>query len=167
MPNNLPKRAQSWLVVGAVAVLATGALAWRSLSAATVAAPPVPQTAGLEQLSKYLKPAADAAPASMAPDLPVVVARDPFGSTTPAVADAGPAEGEPSTRRNASTEDSWVVNAVLITGSYKAAIINDSLVTLGNKLYDGTRLTAVERDHIVLTDKQGTKRTITVRDGNN
>jgi hypothetical protein len=166
MPSSPHKAAQAWLAAIAMAVLLTGVVGWRTLSAVSATAAPPPATSDLESLKKFLTPISDSTIPVSALGSPPLISHDPFGTTPAAVATfvATTADTTPVAKPVAGP---WVVNAVMITGSYRAAIINDALVTLGNKLSDGTRLTAVERDHVVLTDTQGMKRIITVRDGNN
>jgi hypothetical protein len=167
MSSSLRKRAEAWLAAAAVIVVLGGVIGRRALSGVAAPAPPPPQTADLDALSKYLAPLAS--PASTSSDMvepPIGVQRDPFAAPVAEVV-AAPARSDSAPVVVAPAAGTWTVNAVLITDSYRAAIINDALVTLGNKLSDGARLTAVERDHVVLMDAQGTKRIITVRDGNN
>jgi hypothetical protein len=167
MPSSPHKAVQAWLAAVAMAVLLTGVVGWRTLSAVSAAVAPPPATSDLVSLKKFLTPISDSTVAVSALGSPALISHDPFGiGATPATVATFVATRTDTTPSAKPVAGPWVVNAVMITGTYRAAIINDALVTLGNKLSDGTRLTAVERDHVVLTDTQGTKRTITVRDGN-
>jgi hypothetical protein len=95
----------------------------------------------------------------------VVASRDPFRTVqmAPLVAQSG---DQPTTRGKATAEDVWDVSAILITESRRAAVINDMLVTIGGPLPGGSHLTAVERDHVVVTDSKGERRTININRGN-
>jgi hypothetical protein len=152
-----------WTGVTLVVLAIIGVTAWRSLRASPRSvAPAASPVADLEPLIPYAAPPADTARiAALTPPAPGV-SRDPFVSEAPvavAVQSGQPVE-QPRAQTNAPT-----LNAVLITQSRRAAVINDVLVELGSRLADGTRLTAVERDHVVLTDANGVRRTLTLSDG--
>ena len=156
---------QVWLGGAVLAVAVVSVVVWRSLQSVSAPLAAAPATVDLIHLTAYLAPVTDSAAVASAALDTSVVPRDPFGSAPAAeVITAGP---DDTVAQPAKTQAShWIVNAVLITGSYRAAVINDALVTLGGKFGDGARVTEIERDHVVVTDARGAKRTITVRDGN-
>jgi len=152
-----------WTGITLVVLAIIAVTAWRSLRMSPrVVAPTASPVADLEPLLPYAAPPADTARvAALTPTAPAA-ARDPFVvEAPPAVAlQSGRPADQPHVETNAPT-----VSAVLITQFRRAAVINDVLVDLGGRLADGARLTAVERDHVVLTDANGVRRTLTLSDG--
>ena len=152
-----------WTGVMLVVLAIIGVTAWRSLRMSPrAAAPAASPVADLEPLLPYAAPPADTARvAALTPPTPLI-SRDPFVAEAPVVVavQSGRPTEPPRAETNAPT-----LTAVLITQSRRAAVINDVLVDLGSRLGDGTRLTAVERDHVVLTDANGVRRTLTLSDG--
>ena len=59
----------------------------------------------------------------------------------------------------------WDVTATLIAGARRAALINGVLVSVGEAITGGVKLTVVERDRVVLTDQKGAAHTIAVKEG--
>ena len=59
----------------------------------------------------------------------------------------------------------WVVSSILFEGSEKSAIVNNAWVTIGDTLGGGSRLTAVESDHIVVTDAKGVRHKVPIQGG--
>jgi hypothetical protein len=155
---------QLWFGAALAALAAGTVLGWKALD--TTRNPPAtsPALLQLATLAAYLAPTADSAFTPAHADT-ILLMRDPFGAVAPPRAVTAPtASTAPDTAPDARS--AVVVNAVMITGSYRGAVINDQLINLGGRLPDGTRLTAVERDHVEFTDSRGTKRTVSVRDGN-
>jgi hypothetical protein len=54
------------------------------------------------------------------------------------------------------------VTTTLMAGARRAALINDQLIYVGESLPDGSKLTTVERDRVVLTDPGGVTHTVAV-----
>lgn len=170
MPASPAERQGVWVGIAALAVVLFGIVEWRALrvpanpaSAQQLAA--LPAGSDVADVLSYLTPdtVTRIAAASPRPPEPVGLIRDPFGSSE------GPrtllSSGRSLRGRLSGRSSGLTVNAVLITPSYRAAIINDVLVQLGAALSDGSRLTAVERDHVVLTDAKGARRTIDIKEG--
>jgi hypothetical protein len=92
----------------------------------------------------------------------VAAARDPFmSSETPATSSFG-------ARRPVATDkrrDPWVVTTILLDGTRRSAIVNNTWVSVGDPLGDGSRLTAVERDHVVVTDANGIRHKVSIQGG--
>lgn len=152
-----------WTGVMLVVLAIIGATAWRSLRMSPrAAAPAASPVADLEPLLPYAAPPVDTARiAALTPPTPLI-SRDPFVAEGPAV--VAVQSGRPAEPARVET-NAPTLTAVLITQSRRAAVINDVLIDLGSRLGDGTRLTAVERDHVVLTDANGVRRTLTLSDG--
>lgn len=170
MPASPADRQSVWFGIAALAIVFFGIAEWRALrvagtpaAAQQVAA--LPPGSDVADVLSYLTPdtAAQMPVLTRAPE-PVALVRDPFGPSEASRAVlAGGGRGTRVTPSGRSSD--WTVNAVLITPSYRAAIINDVLVQLGGALSDGTKLTAVERDHVVLTDSKGARRKIDIKEG--
>lgn len=130
----------------------------------------------LAQLVQYAAPVSDSAAseASVSAATPSIsLRRDPFApSSVPATADESPRtdargpKGDSKDREAVSTSE-LQVTATLMAGDRRAAVINDSLVYVGEPVPGGGRLTTVERDRVVVTDAKGAAYTLAVtpRDG--
>lgn len=95
---------------------------------------------------------------------PVALARDPFHP----IVDSRPARpgvSATSARVVETSRQSLNVSAILISDSRRAAVINDVIVNLGGELPGGGRLMAVERDHVIVTDVTGARRTLNINSG--
>ena len=94
---------------------------------------------------------------SLAATAPV---RDPFDDAPSSRAEerAAPAVKQPAVPH-------WSVSATMLTGAKGAAIINDRLVYVGDAIPGGSRLTAVERDRVTVTDANGAPHVLTVKEG--
>jgi hypothetical protein len=151
-----------WTAVVLVVLVIIAVTGWRSVgNTPRTAAPTTSPVADLEPLLPFAAPPADTARvAALSPRTPAVF-RDPFAAVPTLVAvQAGKADAQPKPE-----PDSLTLSAVLITQSRRAAVINDVLIDLGGRVAGGPRLTVVERDHVVLTDANGARRTLTLSDG--
>lgn len=54
------------------------------------------------------------------------------------------------------------VTTTLMAGARRAALINDQLIYVGESLPDGSKLTSVERDRVIVTDHSGTAHIVAV-----
>jgi hypothetical protein len=155
-----------------------GALTWRRfhtpahVAPVVLAALPTSPAADLDQLMPYVAPSRESAVEIRRASTPLVLARDPFDESAGPARDVAPRASESIVTHEAAPRETapdtarkWNVTAVLITGSRKAAVINDAVVSLGGRLPGGAQLTEVERDHVVLTDARGERRTIRILDG--
>lgn len=146
-------RLEGWILAlaGLAAVGLVGA------GTALVPEPPrqmaLPTASELVELERYLTPVAieDVGRVGMPPR--VDIDGNPFrGRTVPRTAapEVGPRAAEPQPR--------WTVTAIMIAGEERVAIVNDRLVRPGDRLDDGARIAAVERDHVVLITPGGERR---------
>ena len=165
------------LAVSTLVIALVASAGWRALgdpvpggrgARAVTAAKPVllVPNPGLDQLIPYAAPLSDSV-AEVAVEAPAIsVRRDPFADAPePAPVresprpDAKSAEGQHETR---GLELS--VTATLVAGARRAAVINDSLIYVGGVVPGAGRLTAVESDHVVVTDAKGTAHTVAVKE---
>jgi hypothetical protein len=128
------------VLIALVARFTTNAAA-AQLQAYQMTAPPQ-----LESLAPYLQPVAPAPPA------PLV---EPF--VPPRYEDEPPA---PSIAGTATP--GWTVSAILISDVRRVAVVNEELVTIGSRTASGARIVAIERDHVVLTERGGARRVVRV-----
>ncbi len=155
------------LGISAVAIVVAGLLGWRSLrgGAGTSAAAAIPNI-GITDLLPYATPVADSTRVITAASAPAAPVRDPFA----AQATARPPEPRAGVTRTALPrieKGTWHVTTTLLSGSRRAALINDELIYVGDPLPDGSRLTTVEHDHVVVTDQKGAAHTVAVaKEGN-
>lgn len=166
------ERIHAALALTAGAILAAGYLGWRSLrvvpaplgAPVAIGAMPDPGVAGLMAFAtpvpdslRSIRPASDS----------VMLRRDPFvAQPTGQVAATPPASGAREIAPRSETEN-WRVTTTLVSGNRRAALINDALVYVGDPLPDGSRLTTVERDHVVVTDQKGAAHRVAVARGDN
>jgi hypothetical protein len=166
------QRIHGALALAAAAILAVGFVGWRSLrvapaalgAPAAIAGTPDP---GLAGLMAFASPVPDSLRSVGAPSDSLVLRRDPFVAQPMGHVAAAPRaadEREPAPR--IETEN-WHVTTTLVSGSRRAALINDALVYVGDPLPDGSRLTTVERDHVVVTDQKGAAHRVAVARGDN
>ena len=98
-----------------------------------------------------------AAPALLPPS------RDAFvGRSTPRSVALASSGATPHARPPRQPFVAYHVTTTLMAGSRRAALINDQLIYVGERLPDGSRLTSVERDRVVVTDHNGTAHTVAV-----
>jgi hypothetical protein len=89
--------------------------------------------------------------------------RDPFVSRSmPRVVASAPADSAPVTQSAKAPVPSYRVTTTLMAGTRRAALINDQLVYVGESLPDGSKLTSVERDRVVVTDHSGAAHVVVV-----
>lgn len=167
MATTPDKARQVWMVGMLVGLAAIAVVGERSLRPPPrLGAPAGPQpVAALQPLVPFLALDSLRTINASATAAPVAVARDPFH---PIAIDSPPA------RSTAAATDSHVVttprqslnvSAILISDSRRAAVIDDVIVNLGGELPGGGRLAAVERDHVVVIDAKGIRRTININSG--
>jgi hypothetical protein len=156
---------RSTLLAAALFAAALVILALRSMkTSGEIATRPVPPSE-LQNLSAFLTPLPETLFAASGSTGPTVAMRDPFVS----MGVAGVSRNQPSLGTsdvsNQPAERQWVVSTILVEGSKKSAIVNNAWVTIGDSLGGGSRLTAVERDHIVVTDAKGIRHKVPIQGG--
>lgn len=151
----------------AVAILVVAALAFWSLRiigrpgvATAAVSPDTPSQVELDSLSRYLTPMADSLAASRDTVNAAAFEGDPF--EPPAPVHVAPA---PRSAVAPAPAPDWVLSAIFITASRRAAVVNDVLVNIGDRLPGGARVSAIERDHVVIIEPSGTQRRLTLREG--
>ena len=159
---------QQRLALG-VAALLTSALtivALRSIaSSKDVLSVQLPAT-NLESLSPYVRPLRDTSVLATESAGAMVVSRDPFAPTGVArVGSVAKTTVNAPLPTTGNGQQQWVVSTILFEGSKKSAIVNNAWVTIGDTLGGGSRLTAVERDHIVVTDAKGIRHKVPIQGG--
>lgn len=161
-------RLHTSLGVAAVVIVAAGFIGWRSLRAPAGAmlAAPVPNP-NLSPLMPYATPLSDTLLVAASAGDSTALPRDPFGAVAVervAESTGAPTDGE----RSKTDENPWHVTTTLMAGTRRAALINDVLVYVGDALPGGGgKLTAVERDHVIVTDLKGALHTVAVaKEGN-
>ena len=126
---------------------------------------PLP-VADLQSLSPFLGPLRDSSRlAKSVGNDAIVITRDPFAPPRVARADAPSRTTVGALVPTATGVEHWVVSTILFEGPKKSAIVNDAWVTVGDSLGGGSRLTAVERDHIVVTDAKGVRHKVPIQGG--
>jgi hypothetical protein len=143
--------AEAWVAVVAGLVAIGLVLA----STVLVPEPPrrmaLPTASELVELERYLTPTAvDADTRATVPER-VAVDGNPFRGPAPVAASRAP-------RPRAEAAPRWTVTAILVAGARRIAIVNDRMVRPGDRLEDGARIEAVERDHVVLITPGGERR---------
>jgi hypothetical protein len=142
-------------------VVAFAILAVRIISSTKTLQRPVPPLSDVESLRPFLAPLADKGMVS-ADSATATATRDPFGTPAPTATIVKSAiSRRPAARAKARSP--WIVTTILLEGSRKSAIVNDTWVNLGDSLADGSRLTAVERDHVIVTDAKGVRHTVSIQ----
>lgn len=154
------------LGLSAATIVVVGLVGWRSLRTAsgTIAAPSIPNT-GVTDLMPYAAPVADSTRVIAATASLVATTHDPFAAA--AVARVPEHAVVTQTAQPRVEKDAWHVTTTLLSGSRRAALINDELIYVGDPLPDGSKLTTVEHDHVVVTDQNGAAHTVAVaKEGN-
>lgn len=148
-------RLEGWILV--VAGLAAAGL----VIASTVWVPGPPRrmalpTAGeLVELERYLTPVDVDREIRVAVPERVAIDGNPFGGPPAAEpAATAPRPAQPAAR----PAPRWALTAIMIADDRRVAIVNDRLVRVGDRLDDGARVEAVERDHVVLITPGGERR---------
>lgn len=165
------KNARFLLVRGVIAAVILGAtMAW-GLAAPTIAggaqSPSPGQAAELELLGQYL---------ARQPVYPRFVARPLEGIALVDSRSALAQVGRPSRRmpapelpelpqREGVPVRRWVLSAIMITGSRRVAVVNDSLVSVGAVVGGGATVAAIEPDHVILIESGGARRELRVQPG--
>jgi len=162
------KNARFLLVRGVIAAVILGAtMAW-GLAAPTIAggaqSPSPGQAAELELLGQYL---------ARQPVYPRFVARPLEGIALVDSLSALAQAGRPSRRMPAPELPRpegvpvrrWVLSAIMITGSRRVAVVNDSLVSVGAAVGGGATVAAIEPDHVILIESGGARRELRVQPG--
>lgn len=154
------------IIIGiAVTALALTALSLRFISSATAGTTqPVPET-NLQALTPYLSPVADSTLLAESSGGTIVVARDPFATATAPIRSGPPATTPIAPRPTAEPGESWVVSSISLEGTRRSAIVNNAWVNVGDALGSGSRLTAIERDHIIVTDAKGIRHKVSIQGG--
>jgi hypothetical protein len=129
-----------------------------------VAARALPVT-DLQSLSPFLGPLRDSPTSAKNVTNAIVVARDPFAPTRVARTENPARTTVDAHVSTATAGEPWIVSTILVDGSRKSAIVNDAWVTVGDALGGGSHLTAVERDHIVVTDAKGVRHKVPIEGG--
>jgi hypothetical protein len=160
----MAKRASRWLSGLAASVAIAGVVGWGALQPRdeeVIASHAPISRPNLAPLMPYVAPVNEIAHATDSSTVSSALQRDPFGAVQVRDVDAVPA----AAKRAASPEPRWSVSATLVTGTRRAAIINDLLVYVGDMIPGGGRLTAVEHDRVTLTDTKGVSRILMVKEG--
>src|SRR5258708_334390 len=121
--------------------------------------------ADLQSLSPFLGPLRNASAVVKTVSNAVVIARDPFAPPRAPRAENPARTTVDAHVPKAVAGELWVVSTILFDGPKRSAIVNDAWVTIGDTLGGGSRLTAVERDHIVVTDAKGVRHEVTIQGG--
>jgi hypothetical protein len=165
MPNQQSEKVRIALAgIAAVAALAAF-ITLRSIKAAQDLAGKPLVGGDLQSLASYLTPLPDSG--SLAQDRPItmVVARDPFLLTGTAGASASRGRGNGAGSRSKAGEGQWVVSSILLEGARRSAIVNNVWVNVGDTVGSGAKVTAIEPDHIVVTDANGVRHTVSLQGG--
>jgi hypothetical protein len=164
-----PAVEQQRMAMAAAALLASALtfLALRSIRDGRVVEARALPAADMATLSPYLRPLRELSKLARGNSNTVAVARDPFSATAAAGGGTPPriAVGSPTPASAQAGGAQWVVSSILVEGSKKSAIVNDMWVTIGDTLGGGSHLTAVERDHIVVTDARGVRHNVPIQGG--
>jgi hypothetical protein len=137
------------IAFGAVGMVLVAAWIWvlgQQRPAPEAAAWPTAET--LDSLSRYLVPVA------AAPPIDEYAVYLPAASISRAEAPAMVAEAP------VLEAAAWRVSAILITDRRRLAIINDRPVRVGDRLENGARVAAIERDHVIIKGSRGTRYTL-------
>jgi hypothetical protein len=157
------ERQRSLLIGIAAVALALAVVSSRMVkSAQALAVTPAP-TPSFDAVSSYLGPLpADTSVLAHVGSAAMVVVRDPFALPSVQV----PVETTARvTRPKPGERQHWVVSSILFEGSKRSAIVNNAWVTVGDTLGGGYRVTAVERDHIVVTGANGVRHIVPIQGG--
>lgn len=161
-------KSRRFVTLGSVVLLALAGLGALAYRVRPLPPPPAP-TASIEwtTLGRYLPGVPSALVQSPGEhEIAASTHRDPFGppvhseSQWPANQPSGTAP-----RPTPAKGSSWVVTAILITGTQRTAVVNDAVVTVGSMLADGSRIRSIEQDAVTLQDSIGRTHTVRVRPG--
>jgi len=88
---------------------------------------------------------------------------DPFAHRAIArIAAVAPAKPNAANAQSKIPAPVYHVTTTLMAGARRAALINDQLIYVGESLPDGSKLTAVERDRVIVTDHSGVAHSVAV-----
>jgi len=118
----------------------------------------------LQSLAAYLAPLPDSGRLAQDGPITMVVARDPFLSAA-ALAGAQSQIRANGATRSKPSEGQWVVSSILLEGAKRSAIVNNVWVTIGDAVGSGAKITAIEPDHVVVTDANGVRHTVSIQGG--
>jgi hypothetical protein len=162
------KNARFLLVRGGIAAVILGAVMARGLSAPAIAggarSPSPSDVAELELLGQYL---------ARQPVHPLFVARPLEGIALADSLSALAQAGRPSPRMSALDLPRpagvpvrrWVLSAIMITESRRVAVVNDSLVSVGERVGGGATVIAIEPDRVILLESGGARRELRMQSG--
>ena len=154
------------MILLSVALLsaALGILALRAMkSASEIANRPLP-TSDMQSIMPFVSPLPATSVLARGNTGTMVVTRDPFAPAGVARG-RGPSLPTKSLRPTTDEGGHWVVSSILFEGTEKSAIVNNVWVTIGDSLGGGSHLTAVEPDHIVVTDAKGVRHNVRIQGG--
>jgi hypothetical protein len=161
-----PADQRPMFISAALFAAALGIVAVRYVNGSTeIESRPLP-SGDVHALSAFVAPLPDTSVLASAATSGIVVARDPFVAVGVA-----PISGRPgktvisASPRMPSSAQPWIVSTILVEGSNRSAIVNNMWVSVGDSLAGGSHLTAVERDHVVVTDAQGIRHTVSIQGG--
>ncbi|MBA3656307.1 MAG: hypothetical protein H0W69_03030 [Gemmatimonadaceae bacterium] len=122
----------------------------------------IPTAENMDSLGRYLAPLqATAVPVLDNVSQLRIDNSDPFRSETDSTSETVP---QAATILTPPTQ--YVLSAILISTDNRLAVVNETLVSIGTVLPGGTRVTAIEPDHIVIVAPSGIRRMLTVKDAN-
>lgn len=158
-------RKRALLIGVGCATIALAALSLRAIkSAVEVGTRPIPVT-DLQSLAPFLGPLSDTSVLDHVSSGTMVVTRDPFGASLEVAPRVPVGTAVEYSRPTTSVRQYWVVSSILFEGTRRSAIVNNAWVSVGDALGGGSRLTAVERDHIVVTDARGVRHVVPIQGG--
>lgn len=156
---------RSTLVVAALVASALTIVAQRTIKAGRELGTRALPAADLQSLSPFLGPLTDTSVVGQGITRATVITRDPFAPTGVARSVTPLGTNIDAPRLTTEVGQRWVVSTIVFEGSKKSAIVNNAWVTVGDALGGGSRLTAVERDHIVVTDANGIRHKVPIQGG--
>lgn len=154
---------QRGIGLSVLGVLVVAAVGWKLLSGVQ----PTTALAGaspIRNITPYTVPNDSVTVTPSLPGQTLLLQRDPFTATASYRAVTRSISLVPRPAQSGAAPARWLVSAVLITRSRRAAVINDSLIDEGGAVPGGARLTSVEPDHVIVTDARGARHTLTARD---
>jgi hypothetical protein len=97
---------------------------------------------------------------SMLPRYRAAVDHDPLDSRV--AAEPRPDIAPPTAITVPSVQPRNRLTAVLVAADRRVAVIDDAMVSVGDVLSDGARVTAIQRDRVFVVEKNGRWRTLTL-----
>ena len=148
----------------ALLVAALAIVGLRSIKSARAIAARALPTTDLSLITSVLRPLPGEAVLAQDSTGTMVVARDPFAPSGVAASQTPKTATNPL-RPTTGGGRHWVVSSILFEGTEKSAIVNNAWVTIGDSLGGGSHVTAIESDHIVVTDAKGVRHTVRIQGG--